>query len=189
MSEFDELTNEMAATTGEPNFEPSPVPLTQEQILEKLKLKSKIFQYRELFPKQLLVYDYKFADFDSMSIAEIQELLIEIQFAVSSRNSAGFTKQIYFSGVQLTERFGTMLNFQLQGLENALQQSQEVHDCLNELSLKYEDMMFMPPEMRLLHCTLQTALALHKVNSSNNTIKEVLSTRLAEDVQKKYEDL
>ena len=196
MSEFDELLEEPDATiepsTAEykiaDNIE-SQQPNRQQQILERLRIKSKILRYKEFFPKQLMVYEYRMENLDALSTEDLQDLLYEIQLAVSCRNSAGLIKSCYFSGIGLTERIGCAMNYKLQGLSEALQQSQEVHDCLNELSLKYEDAIYTSPEIRLANATLQAIIGLHKLNSSNITINDVLSKKVPGDLQDEFGDL
>jgi len=102
-----------------------------------LQIKTKILRYKEIFPQQLAVYDYRMENLDSLTTEELKYLLEEISLAVSTRNSSGLTKMFYFSGTELVEKVGCALNFQIQGLSNALQQNAAIHDCLNEIMLKY----------------------------------------------------
>lgn len=161
----------------------------QQKMVERMKLRNKIMRYREMFPKYLEHFEYRIEDLDNMTEGEMEFLIEEMSVAVNTRNSSGLTKMIYFESCRVLEIGGSFVNLQLEGLSNALSQNQAIHDVLNEISLKYESDMFMAPEVRLGYLTLTTALSLHKLNSSQNTINRFLSKTIKKEELKDFDDL
>lgn len=196
MAEFDALVNSApsvdtveSATVEQNNIFEEPQENNEEQILARFKLKAKIIHYKEDFPKQLVAYDYKLSNLDGMTVQQLEELLIEIRFAVSCRNSSNLTKMFYFSTVEVAEKIGTHIGFRIQGITKALNENAEIHNCLNELKLKYEDEMSTPPEMRLALITATTLLTFHRMNSNTETVQSVLKKIVPQEVLKEFDDL
>lgn len=158
----------------------------QEKMIERAKLRNKIMRYRELFPKYTEHFEF---DLESMDESEMEILLEHMHVAVNTRNSAGLTKMLYFETVKATEFCGSFVGLNIDGLSAALQQNQAIHDILDELSLKYENDMYMAPEIRLGYVTLSTAFSLHKLNSSQNTINNFLKKSIKKDDLEEFDDL
>lgn len=197
--EFEELENTQPNETEE---EAPPKPLyvndageelsgeeRQQKMIERMKLKNKIMRYRELFPHHLAHFEYRMEEIDQMSDRELEFLIEELSIAVNTRNSSGLTKMLYFESCRFLEVGGAMVGLQVAGLSEALKQNQAIHDVLNELALKYENDMFMQPEIRLAYLTCTTAVALHKLNSTGNTISNFLSKEVPKSVADEYADL
>lgn len=198
MSEYDELEKtELIDDSPAPESEQSPPQkpnfyedLTPEdrqlKMIDRMKLRNKIMRYRELFPKYLEHFEF---DLETMSESEMEILIEEMSVAVNTRNSSGLTKMIYFESVKIAEVGGSLVGLQINGLSEALQQNAAIHDVLNEISLKYENDMYMAPEIRLAYVTLTTALSLHKLNSSQNTISNFLNKPIKKNDLGEFDDL
>lgn len=197
MSEFDNLVSTTQEQTQMPQQDVQ-TPIIQysedpkerqKQIFERLQLKTQILRWKESFPKQLEVYNYRMETLDNLTNEEMVILLEEMSMAVSTRNSSGLTAMLYFTGVETIERAGTMLGYQIQGVSMALQQNAAIKDCLNELMLKYEQQLYTPPELRLAYLTISTVMTIHKLNSNQNVITNAMNKKVPEDVANKYADL
>lgn len=195
-NEFDQLAdtgNEIDGTpspSSEPNILDTMEPDERHKyIIEKMKLKNKILRYKELFPHLLQNFTYRLEDLDRMDIKDLNYLLEEISVAVNTRNSSGLTKMLYFESVRIVECGSKLIGLKVDGLQNALKDNQAIHDVLNELSLKYENDMYMAPEIRLAYLTSATILQLHKLNSSSSVINDFLSKKVPESVLKEFSDL
>lgn len=195
MSEFDALNEEPQNINEETpiNNMPPEIDLSPEErhdiILNKMKLKNKILRYKELFPHMLHNFEYRIEDLDKMEIQELEYILQELSICVNTRNSSGLTKMLYFESMRIIECTGPLFGLQILNLNEALKQNQGIHDILNELSLKYESEMYMPPELRLGYLTATTILSLHKLNSTSSVINEFLNKKIPESIIKDYEDL
>lgn len=147
----------------------------QKYLIEKIKLKGKILRYKELFPHLLQNFNYRIEDLDKLETNELSYLLEEISIAVNTRNSSGLTKMLYFESLKVVEVTSRLVGLKIDGLQAALKDSQAIHDCLNELSLKYENDMYMAPEVRLAYLTGSTILQLHKLNSTKSVVQNFLN--------------
>ena len=191
-NEFDELVEEQVTETQNEkvnildSMEPED---RQKYIIEKMKLKNKLLRYKELFPHLLQNFNYRIEDLDKLEIKELEYLLEEISIAVNTRNSSGLTKMLYFETVRVAETGGRIFGLKIEGLQQALKENQAVHDVLNELSLKYENDMYMAPELRLAYLTSSAILSLHKLNSTKSVIQNFLDEKIPDNIKKEYEDL
>lgn len=167
--------------------------LTQEErhqyMIEKMKVRNKLLRYKELFPHILQNMSYRLDELDKMELRDLEYLLEETSIAVNTRNSSGLTKMLYFESVRVVEMGGNFIGLKINGLQQALKDNQAIHDCLNELSLKYESDMYLAPEIRLLYLTSSTVLQLHKLNSTSNVIQNFLQEKVPEQIKKEFEDL
>jgi hypothetical protein len=96
---------------------------------------------------------------------------------------------LYFESCRVVEFGGAFVGLKMNGLSEALQQNQAIHDVLNEISLKYENDMYMAPEVRLAYLTSMTMLSLHKLNSTESVVREFLTAKVPEKMQEDYRDL
>lgn len=172
------------------NNVPVKEPPTKDELITIMKLKNKIIRYKTTFPHIFEKnFSYKFENLDNLSIQDLERLILELSIMVNTQSASGLTKTIYFESVRVAEIVSPYANIQIQGLYTALQQNQGVIDCLNELSLKYEDSTHIEPELRLFYMTLMSAIQIHKLNSSGNTINNFLKKQIPENKTDKYKDL
>ena len=86
----------------------------------------------------------------SMKNEEIQEILDDIQFAISQRGSNNMVKIAYLYGIQAVEAVGTnYLDLHLQGLTRSVQMNEEIEFILKELSCIYGINSWIRPEAKL----------------------------------------
>ena len=190
-NEFDQLKgdcDEEEEVEEEPSIELEPEE-RQKLLIEKVKLKNKILRYKELFPHLLQNFNYRLEDLDNLDNKQLSFLIEELSVIVNTRNSSGLTKMLYFETARVFEFGGRFVGLKVDGLQTALKENQAIHDVLNEISLKYENDMYMAPEIRLGYLTAQTILSLHKLNSSQNVISNFLSEKIPETIKKEFEDL
>lgn len=159
------------------------------EMIERLRLKTKLITYQEKFPDELKVYDFKMSNLENYSIEELETFLQEVQLAVRMRNSGNMIKNFYFGGIDFIEKASTKLGADLTGLHNILLQQKEVHKILDELSLLYEDQMLMPPHLRLAYTTLQVVLTVYQIKKTENIINKELEKKVPEEVLEEYKDL
>lgn len=161
----------------------------QAQLMERLKLKSKILQYQEKFERELIAYQYKMDKLDEFSNEDLVVFLDEIKIAVRQRNSLNMTKSLYFGGCDFVEKFGGKVGYDIRGFKNVLSSTQEIHKCLDEIALEFEDTMYMPATVRLGFITLQVAMSLYEVRNTERIINTELNKPLKQEIADLYNDL
>lgn len=159
------------------------------QLMERLRLKSKILQYQEKFSNELKVYDYKMDKLDQLSNPDLEVFLDEIKIAVRQRNSLTMTKSFYFGAANFLEKGACKLGYDIKGFHNVLYQQQEIHKCLDEIALEYEDSLYMPAHVRLPYITLQVALSLYTIRNTENIINTEMKKTVSKEVINEYADL
>ena len=159
------------------------------QLMERLKLKNKILQYQEKFAEELKVYDYKMNQLDELSNPDLEVFLDEVKIAVRQRNSANMTKSFYFGMTNFVEKSACSMGYDITGFHNVLYQQKEIHKCLDELSLEFEDSLYIPAHVRLPYLTLQVALSIHSIRNTENIIKNEFKKKVDIETQAKYQDL
>lgn len=206
MSEFDQLNNLSAApenieTNEATVLEENPTDFSKAehydtdpetrrgQLMERLKLKNKILQYQEKFSEELKVYDYKMDKLDQLSNPDLEIFLDEIKIAVRQRNSLSMTKSFYFGAANFIEKGACKLGYDIKGFHNVLYQQKEIHKCLDEIALEYEDSLYMPAHVRLPYITLQVALSLHTIRNTENIINNEMKKNVSKEVIDEYADL
>lgn len=197
MSEFDELNDlQPVEESIQPQLDYSKgkaydqnPDIRRGQLMERLKLKNKILAYQEKFTKELKVYDYKMDKLDEFSNEDLEVFLDEIKLCVRQRNSASMTKSMYFGGVNFLEKTATKLGYDITGLHNVLYAQEEIHKCLDEIALEYEDNMYMPAYVRLPYITLQVAMSLYQVKKVENIIENGMKAEIKREFEDEYKDL
>jgi hypothetical protein len=160
------------------------------QLMERLKLKNKIIQYQDKFPDELKAYSYKMDKLDQFSNEDLQVFLDEIQIAVSQRNNVGLYKSIYFSGLKFLEKASShMTGVNMGGLHNVLYGNPEVQKCLDEISLKYCDDLYMPAPVRLTYLSLQVCLTMYDIRKTEQVMNSEFKKPVKEELVKEYSDL
>lgn len=194
MDEFDKIKDDKTTNVEIPEPEPLPIysPDPQErrnQIIDRLRLKNKILQYQEKFREELVAYQYKMNMLEDMTTEDLDIFLDEIRIAVRQRNSANMTKTFYFGSVDFIEKASCSFGYDIKGLHAALYAQKEIHKCLDELSLEYEDNIQMPAHIRLPFITLQTVLSLYQVRKIENVIDAELKREVKKEIVDMYKDL
>ena len=157
--------------------------------MERLRLKNKILQYQEKFSEELVVYNYKMNKLDELSTGDLEVFLDEIKIAVRQRNSANMTKSFYFGAANFFEKTSTKMGYDITGFHNVLYSQKEIHKCLDEISLEFEDSLYMPAYVRLPYITLQVALSIGQMRKTENIINTELKKKVDDDLVNEYKDL
>lgn len=169
-------------------YDPNP-DIRRGQLMERLKLKNKILAYQEKFAKELKVYDYKMDKLDEFSNEDLEVFLDEVKLCVRQRNSASMTKGMYFGAVNFVEKTSTKLGYDITGFHNVLYAQEEVHKCLDEIALEYEDSMYMPAHIRLPYITLQVAMSLYQIKKVETIIETGMKQEIKKELADEYSDL
>lgn len=159
------------------------------QLMERLKLKNKILAYQEKFSRELKVYDYKMEKLDEFSNEDLQVFLDEIKLCVSQRNSASMLKGMYFGAVNFVEKTSTKLGYDITGLHSVLYGQEQIHKCLDILSLEYEDSVYMPPHIMLGYLTLQVAMSVYQVKKIEKVVETGMKEEIKKELVEEYKDL
>lgn len=208
MSEFDELKQDNqgqdegdVVTKGDSGEVNTPMDFSKaehfsndnevrmQQLMSRLKLKNKILTYQVKFREELLAYEYKMSQLDELSIPDLELFLQEIRIAVRQRNSSAMTKSFYFGAVNLFEKASSKVGFDVTGLHQSLYTQSEIHKCLDEIALEYEDSINMPAHIRLPFITLQAALSINAMNNTRNIINTEMNKTISKDLVDEYKDL
>ena len=160
-----------------------------EQLTERLKLKSKILQYQEKFPEELKAYMYKMDKLDSLSTEDLKIFIDELRIAVRQSGSMGIIKIGYFSTVEFVEKLSCKVGYNVKGFKDLLFQQKEIHKCLDELALEWQDNVYVPPLARLGFYTFQTAAMLHQVRSLENVTESEMKKKIPNEISEMYSDL
>lgn len=159
------------------------------ELMERLKVKSKILQYQQTFPDELLAYNYKMNQLDQFSTEDLRVFLDEVKIVVSQRNSTGLAKFAYFSAVDVIEKIGCKIGYDIKGFKNILNANPEIHKCLNEIALEYADMIYVSPHIRLSFLTLSVATNLYQMKKVENVVEKEIQKKIPDDIREMYNDL
>ncbi len=159
------------------------------ELMERLKVKSKILQYQQTFPDELLAYNYKMNQLDQFSTEDLRVFLDEIKIAVSQRNSTGLAKFAYFSAADVIEKIGCKIGYDIKGFKNILNANPEIHKCLNEIALEYADNIYVSPHVRLSFITLSVATNLYQIKKVENVVEKEIQKKIPDDIKEMYNDL
>lgn len=159
---------------------------------EKRKLIIKINRYRMSFTKDL--NNTIPHSLESYSLYELEDLLDEVRLVVSNRQSSNFMKSLYFNGAGLVENLAPrFLKLNLTGLRTNLEQNQTVDETLDELSIEYSALDYVPPEQRLALATFmtlnETFIMNRLVKTQSKTIEKNLNNPVNQDVLNQYNDI
>lgn len=177
---------------GAMNQGPMMVEPVREDPVKKRALIMKLQRYKEVFAHVLR--DINLSGLDFKSQQELEGLLDEVRLVVSTKNCRNMFKQTFLAGISAIENLiAPRVNLRVQGLTQALAQSQEVQDLLNEISLEHQEYIYTKPEYRIMMTVTQTCLALHYSNKQMDNVKHVVREHLDKEVDEgeveEYDDL
>ena len=78
------------------------------------------------------------------------------------------------------------LNYDLSGLTQALRHNEEIHECLKELSCKYDVSKYVSPESRLIMAISMSAYAIYNQNNMKHKFNAFLEKPVDEKTQNAY---
>lgn len=204
MAEFDELdklTTHEEEEQSEAEPEPEPIDYNKASAyssdpverLNQLKLrsglKSKLNHCRTLFKEELAGYEDRLTDIDNLPNEDLKLLLDEVKMAISVRRSSNLVKPLYFTGLEFIEKISCRFGYNIEGVHQMMYKNIEVHKCLDEISLDFDDSMYMPAYMRLGIITLQTVVGVYEMKRVEDTLKNEMSRKVKSEVVNEYKDL
>ena len=176
-----------------PNEEPQPEEEDKDErfqrIIREQSIKNKILRYKISFGKYLTAYDYKIQDLDQYDAEQLSKLLEEIEICVSCRTSGNMLKSYYIGAVEVAEKCAPLLSMNLTGLSRILGENEQIRECLEEISIKYDVIQHTPPEARLCFLTLQSILAINTHNRKLIETKKILTEPVKKEVVEEFKDL
>lgn len=160
-----------------------------ENTLEILKIKHKIIRYSQSFGKYLEIFTSRLGMMDDLDLPQLKKLLMEIEIAVRARTSGNMCRTYYMNAMQVAEKVAPFIGMNLNGLFAIMNQNEQINECLEELSIKYDVMHHVNPEIRLGFITLNTVLALNSQNKKINKVAEILDQAVKAEHIEDYKDL
>lgn len=158
--------------------------------LVKRKLIIQITNYKNSrLGKYLTSFDFN--NLDNQTVDELARMLTEIKYSVSVRTTSGTIENSFKYVTTFTEAIAC--NFTpllLSGYSNALNNNENVLDCLTEISLENQDLFYVSPAKRLGFYMVSTAINVHAINSMRKTNENNnLNAPVSNDIQYKFSDL
>ena len=125
----------------------SPVASKEKTIIRKLR------QYHKTFAVEL--EDHKLTNLQNMTMTELETLLSEVQYTISTARSANAIRSMFLGSVQISESIGPYMGLDLRGLASVCQKSQDVLLTVDEIAIKYGNFIEIDPVYRLSASMLQ----------------------------------
>lgn len=159
------------------------------ELLERLKLKSKILAYQDKFKEELVAYQYKMNQLDLMSNPDLSIFLEEIKVAVNTRSGGQMVHHLYFGGVNLVEKMATKMGYNLTGFSSVLKGQPDVIKTLNQISLEQEDNFYISPHVRLAYLTMNAMMMCYQVKKTEAVINNEIKRQVKKELTVEYQDL
>jgi hypothetical protein len=126
---------------------------------------------------------------NELDLYQLKILLSNIQFKLSSSNSSKLFESGFFLVSSQIESTACYLNYDLSGLTQALRHNEEIHECLKELSCKYDVTKYVSPESRLIMAVSMSAYSLYNQNNMKVKFNAFLEKPVDEKLQNTYKNL
>ena len=160
-SQFEETHSNQEITTVE---------LTSEEQIERRKLLRKIHRYSSLFKNE--VKDMPLSDAPTLPLTQLRVLSEDVEFMVATRKSSQASRTLFLSGCTVAETISKPFGLKLTGLTNVCAANEELLSTIDELSVKYESNVMVTVEQRLMLQMGQLCIAIHRHNSSTESVAE-----------------
>ena len=156
-----------------------PEPVRNERSLSKDSIITirKLRQYAKTFPAELAEHDL--SNLQSKSQEELQALLTEVQYTVSSARSAHACRSMFLGTVQIGESIGPYIGMDLRGLAGVCSKSQDVLLTVDEIAIKYGNCIEIDPIHRLAASMIQLIIA---VDTHNKSVRPLPTTQEKQEV-------
>ena len=166
-------------------------PLPSQNIIIKTTLKNTIMKYKLIFGKYLEVFNDRLdaSSLDSMTVDELNILLDEIRVSVGCRGSANLIKSGYNNAAGILENIAPAVNMNLRGLQAAVTGNEMLQETLDEISLEYSELSYVPPLYRLMYQSAYIVLALNQVNKDNEKIRLFNDSLIPQNIINEFQDL
>jgi hypothetical protein len=141
-----------------------PIVKEPENTIERRRLILIIQRYILEFEKYL--GDLATINYSMMSEEELGELLKEIKFTVSVRNSGKMSEKMVLASIMQLEQFCcTYTPLKVQGLAQMTINDNDFRDTVKEFTLENLDLFYVSPSYRMIYTLLLTGMNLHVYNS------------------------
>ena len=155
--------------------------LSPEEKDKKRKLVMRLSKYYKHYPDCL----GECPNLKKMHIYQLEDLAEEVKLNVSNWNTDDYLYGGYVVCSNLIEQMGPYIGLDLEGYTKAVVTNPSIKSLTVECSLERE-IVYIPPEYRLIMTSLQIALGVHHANKITKPKKDIeISKNLAED----YKDL
>ena len=126
---------------------------------------------------------------NELDLYQLKVLLSNIQFKLSSSNSSKLFESGFFLASSQIESTAGYFNYDLSGLTQALRHNEEIHECLKELSCKYDVTKYVSPESRLIMAVSLSAYSIYNQNNMKVKFNTFLEKPVDEKIQNTYKNL
>ena len=108
---------------------------------------------------------------------------------MSSSNSSKLFESGFFLISSQIESTACYLNYDISGLTQSLRHNEEIHECLKELSCKFDVTKYVSPESRLIMAVSMSAYSLYNQNNMKVKFNQFLEKPVDEKTQNNYKNL
>ena len=126
---------------------------------------------------------------NELDLYQLKVLLSNIQFKLSSSNSSKLFESGFFLISSQIESTACYLNYDISGLTQSLRHNEEIHECLKELSCKFDVTKYVSPESRLIMAVSMSAYSLYNQNNMKVKFNQFLEKPVDEKTQNNYKNL
>ena len=126
---------------------------------------------------------------NELDLYQLKILLSNIQFKLSSSNSSKLFESGFFLMSSQIESTVCYLNYDISGLTQSLRHNEEIHECLKELSCKYDVTKYVSPESRLIMAVSMSAYSIYNQNNMKVTVNTFIEKPVEEKLQNTYKNL
>ena len=126
---------------------------------------------------------------NELDLYQLKILLSNIQFKLSSSNTSKLFESGFFLVSSQIESTACYLNYDISGLTQALRHNDEIHECLKELSCKYDVTKYVSPESRLIMAVSLSAYSIYNQNNMKSKFNAFLEKPVDEKIQNTYKNL
>ena len=126
---------------------------------------------------------------NELDLYQLKVLLSNIQFKLSSSNSSKLFESGFFLVSSQIESTACYLNYDITGLTQALRHNEEIHECLKELSCKYDVTKYVSPESRLIMAVSLSAYSIYNQNNMKTKFNAFLEKPIDDKIKETYKNL
>ena len=109
--------------------------------------------------------EYKHLNLHMMPTSQLETLLDDMKLTVSCRSGSSTMHGMAQAGLGILEGgIGPRVGLHLEGLPQTCMTNESYVDCLTEISLENEDMVYVSPWKRLMMTTFMIASQVHNAN-------------------------
>jgi len=126
---------------------------------------------------------------NELDLYQLKVLLSNIQFKLSSSNSSKLFESGFFLVSSQIESTACYLNYDITGLTQALRHNDEIHECLKELSCKYDVTKYVSPESRLIMAVSLSAYSIYNQNNMKTKFNAFLEKPIDDKIKETYKNL